>query len=64
MGSEFKLSQRGKREMVLHYLRGNLGFFIRALIYACLAIMFNALAPKSSDSPWTERWMGKGGITC
>ena len=46
MEGEFKLSRRGKTEMILRYLRGNLGFFAAALICACLGMVFNALTPQ------------------
>ncbi len=46
MEPHFHLSRREKTDMVLTYLRGSLGYFVIALICACLGMVFNALTPQ------------------
>ena len=46
MEPHFHLSRREKTDMVLTYLRGSLGYFVIALICACLGLGFNALPPQ------------------
>ena len=40
------LSRREKTDMVLTYLRGSRGYFVLALLCACLSMVFNALTPQ------------------
>ena len=44
--THFKLSGREKANMILRYLRGNLWFFVSAILFACLGMVFNALTPQ------------------
>ena len=46
MEPHFHLSRREETDMVLTYLRGSLGYFVIALICACLGMVFNALTPQ------------------
>lgn len=46
METQFKLSRREKTGMILRYLRGCGKYFIAALVYACLGMVFNALTPQ------------------
>ncbi len=46
MDPEFKLSRQEKTQLILRYLRGNLAYFVAALLCACLGMLFNALTPQ------------------
>ncbi len=46
MEPQDKLSRREKTSLVMTYLRPVLGFFIAALVCACLSMVFNALTPQ------------------
>lgn len=46
MEPQFKLPRREKTELILRYLRGSIHFFVLALFFTCLGIVFNALTPQ------------------
>lgn len=46
MEPQFKLSRREKNTLVLQFLKGNLHYFVLALVFACLGMVFNALTPQ------------------
>ena len=46
METQFKLPKREKLDMIVRYLHGNMGFFMGALLCACLSMVFNALTPQ------------------
>ena len=46
MESNFKLSRREKTGLVARYLRGCWGYFLAAILFACLSMALNALTPQ------------------
>ena len=46
MEPQFKLSRQEKTTLVLQFLKGNLHYFVLALVFACLGMVFNALTPQ------------------
>lgn len=46
MEPQFKLLRRDKAKLILRYLHGCLHFFVAALLFACLGMVFNALTPQ------------------
>ena len=46
MEPQFKLPRREKTALVMRFLRGNLHYFVLALVFACLGMVFNALTPQ------------------
>lgn len=46
MEPQFKMSWRDKTDMILRYLQGCVGYFLVALICACLSMVLNAITPQ------------------
>ena len=46
METQFRLPKREKLGLVSRYLRGNVGFFAAALLFACLGMVCSALTPQ------------------
>ena len=46
METQFKLSRQEKTALIMRYLRPVLGYFVSALICACLSMVFHALTPQ------------------
>ena len=46
MQTQTKLSRREKTDLIMRHLKGNLGFFVVSIFFACLAMIFQALIPQ------------------
>lgn len=46
MEPQFKLPRREKTTLIMEFLKGNLHYFVLALVFACLGMVFNALTPQ------------------